>query len=131
MTVLIQLVSLGWLEWQSDLRGNTGDALNAIVTLIAVEAFVALLVISLLVLFVRDASVWALGIVYVACPLGMVVLMSLYPTEPQLKALASPSSLLVNLSTCLITFLAVFGAIAFVVNFMRLLYGEFSRRPLR
>ncbi len=131
LVVLIHALAQLWLQGQWSLWGSAWDSLNAMVALVALDSFVALLGVILLLLFLRDASVWALGIVYVACPLGMIVVMSRYATQPQLGALAMPESLLVVLPAMLVAFLAVFGAVAFFVNLTRLLVREAARRPLR
>lgn len=130
LVVLIHALAQLWLQGQWSLWGSAWHSLNATVALVAVDSFAALLGVILLLLFIRDASVWALGIVYVACPLGMVVVMSRYATQPQLEALALPESLLVVLPAMLVAFLAIFGAIAFFVNLLRLLIREAMRRPL-
>lgn len=126
----IQLFTQLWFSQHWGLWSGAWHGLNAALMLMLVDSFFALLGIILLMLFLRDVSVWALGIVYVACPLGMVLVMSRYTTQPQLEARALPESLFVNLPACLIAFLAFFGSIAFVLNLARLLYRELARRPL-
>lgn len=124
----IFLLAQGWLQWQWNLWETEFGNLNALAALWAVDSFAAILVVSTLLLIRRDASVIALAVVWIGCPLGLLMTMARYKTAAQIEALPIRESSLLLTGICLLSFLAVGGMIAFSLRLLRLLYLELANK---
>lgn len=124
LLIATQLLAQGWLQWQWNLWEMEIRNLNALVALGAVNSFAAILMVSTLLLIRRDASVIALAVVWVGCPLGLLLTMLRYNSAAQLETLPIRESSFLLTGMCLLGFLAVGGMIAFGSHFLRLVYLE-------
>lgn len=115
-----------WLQWQWSLWATPYRAVNAVSALLALDTFAALLAMSALLLIRRDASVIALAIVWLGCPLGLLASMARYTTAAQMENLGLRDSSILLTAMCLLGFLAVAGIVAFGGHFLRLLYLELA-----
>lgn len=126
LLALAELLFLSWLQWQAVLWGTALRNVNAVCVLFATDTFAGILAVWLLLLIRRDASVWALAIVWVGCPLGLLLSMSQVATQTQLENLPLAQSSVMLAGMCLLGFLAVGGIVAFIAHLMRLLYLELA-----
>ncbi len=128
LILLAHVLLQGWLQWQWSLWETSYRVVNAISALLALDTFATLLAVSALLLIRRDASVIALAIVWLGCPLGLLASMAGYSTSAQLETLPLRDSSILLTAMCLLGFLAIGGGIAFMVHFFRLLYLELAAR---
>lgn len=128
LLLLAHVLLQGWLQWQWSLWTTPYRALNVVSALLTLDTFAALLAVSALLLIRRDASVIALALVWLGCPLGLLVCMARYSTAAQMENLPLRDSSILLTAMCLLGFLAIGGSIAFVVHFFRLLYLELAAR---
>ncbi|MBI4674679.1 MAG: ABC transporter permease [Chloroflexi bacterium] len=115
-----------WLQWQAALWDTALRSVNAVCVLLALDAFGALLAVWLLLLIRRDASVWALAIAWVGCPLGLLLSMSQVATFDGLENLPLDTSSVMLAGMCLLGFLALGGTVAFGAHLLRLFYLELA-----
>lgn len=126
LLALVQLCFVFWLQWQTGLWNTTLRNVNAVCVVLAIDVFAAILVVWLLLLIRRDASIWALAVVWVSCPLGLLWSMSQVATQSQTENLPLGTSSVMLAGMCLMTFLAIGGVAAFGAHFLRLLYVELA-----
>lgn len=126
LLLLAHLLTQVWLQWQWDLWGTRWENVNAVGALLALDTFAAILVVSALLLIRRDASVWALAVVWLGCPLGLLLSMSRYPNMAQIETLPLRDSTVMLAVVCLLGFLALGGILAFCAHFLRLIYLELA-----
>ncbi|MGB8647929.1 MAG: ABC transporter permease [Anaerolineae bacterium] len=127
----IHILTQLWLQWQWNLWDSPNyllHNLNALVGLVAMDSLLAVLISVTLLLIRRDISVWALAIAYLGCPLSLLWSMSRYSNLQQINTLFLRDSAVLTTLMCLIIWLAVGGAIAFCLHFLRLVYIEATDR---
>lgn len=126
--LLAHLLFQGWLQWQWGLWTTPYRTVNTVGALLSLDTFAAILAVSALLLIRRDASVVALAIVWLGCPLGLLVSMTRYSTVARMETLPLRDSSILSTAMCLLVFLAIGGIIAFVGHLARLLYLELAAR---
>ena len=122
----LQLLAQGWLQWQWNIWESEIRSLNALVALGAVDSFTAILMVGTLLLIRRDASVIALAVVWIGCPLGLLLTMARYETAAQIETLPIRESSLLLAAICLLSFLALGGILAFSLHLLRHFYLELA-----
>lgn len=128
LVLLAHSLTQAWLQWQWQLWDTSLQNVNALVALLAWDSFCALLCVSALLLIRRDASVIALAVVWLGCPLGLLVSMARYDNIAQFDALPFRESSVLLSAICFLGFLAVGGILAFGAHFLRLIYLELAGR---
>ncbi len=128
LALLAHVLLQAWLQSQWSLWATPYRAVNAVSALLAVDTFAAILAVSALLLIRRDASVIALAIVWLGCPLGLLVSMARYSSAAQMENLPLSDSTILLTAICLLGFLAIVGSIAFVVHLGRVIYLELAAR---
>lgn len=126
LILLAHVLLQGWLQSQWSLWATPYRAVNGVSALLALDTFAALLAVSALLLIRRDASVIALAVVWLGCPLGLLASMARFTIAAQMENLPLRDSSILLTAMCLFGFLFIGGSIAFVVHFLRLLYLELS-----
>ena len=104
--------------------------LNVLATLGVFGTLIAILISLTLLLVYQDASAIALASVWRGCPLFFILAMAHYGTLEQFSASGFRENILWLTPLCLLWFLAVAGAIAFLGHFVLLLIKEISGREL-
>lgn len=124
LALLAHLLAQAWLQGQWQLWNTPLQNANALAALAAWDSFWAILAVSTLLLIRRDASVIALAVVWLACPLGLLMSMARYGSIAQMDSLPLRDSSVLLTTMCFLGFLAVAGSVAFGAHFARLIYLE-------
>ncbi|RIK29409.1 MAG: hypothetical protein DCC52_07395 [Chloroflexi bacterium] len=126
LALLAHLFAQVWLQEQWQLWDTALQNANALAALAAWDSFWAILAVSTLLLIRRDASVIALAVVWLACPLGLLASMARYGNIAQMDSLPLRDASALMTAMCFLSFLAIAGSVAFGAHFARLIYLELA-----
>lgn len=125
------IAAQAWLQWQWGLWDSPIVLirnLNVLATLVVFGTLIAMLISLALILIYQDASAIALAVVWLGCPLFFILTMSRYGTFERFSSAEFRQNIVWLTPVCLLWFLAVAGAIAFVGHFAVLLIKEITGR---
>jgi hypothetical protein len=133
MVLLLHVAAQAWLQWQWDLWDSPVTLirnLNVVAGLVAFASLIALVVSLILLLIFRDASLIALAVAWLGCPILLLGTMSRYQTYAHLNDVAFREEILLIVPICLLPLLVIFGGIGFFAHYFLLIGKEITRQEI-
>lgn len=133
MVLLLHVAAQAWLQWQWNLWESPMPLirnLNVIVGLVVFATLIALVVSLILLLIFRDASVIALAVAWLGCPILLLGTALRYQTYARLNDVPFREEMVLITPICLLPLLVIFGGIGFFAHYILLIGKEITGREI-
>lgn len=131
--LVVHIVAQAWLQWQWDLWNSPVVLirnLNVVAGLIVFATFIAMFASWVWLLVYRDASLPALAFVWIGWQLLLIITALRYHTLDNMDSAGMREQIVLIVPTCLLSFLAIAGVLAFLAHYVWLLVKEITGREI-